>query len=118
VQYAHARLASILRKAHAQKITLRGANLQLLQHPTEISLMKELLRLPEIIEDTARDYQVQRICLYSLNLAAAFHKFYDACPVISTNLPLTKARLALISAAQIALQNSLALLGISAPEKM
>ncbi|MCU0652723.1 MAG: arginine--tRNA ligase [Candidatus Pacebacteria bacterium] len=117
VQYAHARIASILRKAKAKK-PVAGIPLAVLEHPSEIGLAKELLRLPEAVNDTAADYQTQRICLYATNLATAFHKFYRDCQVITENKELTRARLSLIFAAKIALENTLALLGISAPEKM
>lgn len=118
VQYAHARIASILRKAKAKKISALTADFELLQHPAETALMKDLLRLPEIVEDTARDYQVQRVCLYATELAASFHKFYGECQVICDQPKLAKARLALAYSTKITLENSLALLGISAPEKM
>jgi arginyl-tRNA synthetase len=80
--------------------------------------MKEFLRLPEVVEDTANDYQVQRLCLYATTLAATFHKFYCDCQVIGEDAKLTQARLALVFATKITLENTLALLGISAPEKM
>jgi arginyl-tRNA synthetase len=83
-----------------------------------LELAKELLRLPEVVEDTAADFQVQRVCLYAVNLATAFHKFYRDCQVITENKELAQARLSLIFAAKIALENTLSLLGISAPEKM
>lgn len=118
VQYAHARIASILRKAKAKKITALTADFKLLRHPDEVALTKDLLRLPEIVQDTARDYQVQRVCLYATELAASFHKFYCECQVIGDDSKLTQARLALVFATKITLENTLALLGISAPEKM
>lgn len=118
VQYAHARIASILRKAKIKGIAAAASDFKLLTHPSEIALIKELLRLPEVVEDTARDYQVQRLCLYATELAASFHKFYGNCQVIGDDPKLTHARLALICSAKIALKNTLSLLGISAPEKM
>jgi arginyl-tRNA synthetase len=124
VQYAHARIASILRKSKTDSSLFssraqRGTDLlKHLNHSSEIILMKDLLRLPEIIEDTANDYQIQRLCLYSQELATSFHRFYRDCQVISENKELTQARLALILAAKIVLKNTLNLLGISAPEKM
>jgi len=118
VQYAHARIASILGKAKIKKIVAAAADFKLLEHPSEMALMKELLRLPEVVQDTARDYQIQRLCLYSTELAASFHKFYCDCQVIGDNAKLTQARLALVAATKATLENTLALLGISAPEKM
>ena len=77
-----------------------------------------MIRFSEIIEDTAKDYQVQRLPKYAMELADSFHRFYENCQVISKNKELTKARLFLISAAKIILKNTLDLMGISAPEKM
>jgi len=76
-----------LRKAKTQKITVPAADFKLLRHPAETALMKELLRLPEVVEDTARDYQIQRLCLYATELAASFHKFYGECPGYLRRLP-------------------------------
>jgi arginyl-tRNA synthetase len=127
VQYAYARIASILRKAKIGRFELQRSDhckpamirsLQGLEHPSEIELMKQILRLPEIIEDTAKDCQVQRICSYATGLAASFHKFYRDCRVISEDKKITSARLGLVMASKIALKNTLGLLGISAPEKM
>lgn len=118
VQYASARINSILRKSKVKKIDFTPAMFDLLEHPSEMELAKELLRLPEIVEDAAGDYQLQRLCLYAVNLATSFHKFYRDCKVISKDAELTRARLALIYATKVALVNTLSILGISAPEKM
>lgn len=115
VQYAHARICSILNKA--EKKIIYG-NYGLLKEPSELELIKELIRLPEIVEDTAKDYQVQRIPQYAIDLATTFHRFYKDCWVISEDKQLTKARLSLITATKIVLKNTLDLMGISAPEKM
>jgi arginyl-tRNA synthetase len=93
-------------------------NLKLLNHASEISLSKHLLRLPEIIEDTASDYQTQRLPQYALELATSFHRFYRDCRVLSWDERLSQARLALILAVKIVLKNTLDLMGISSPEKM
>ena len=115
IQYAHARICSILRKCKTKPAT---DNLNILNHPTEIKLIKELMKLPEIVEDASKDYQVQRLPQYAMDLATIFHQFYRDCQVISDNEDLTQARLALVSAAKIVLKNTLDLMGISAPEKM
>jgi len=115
VQYAHARICSILRKIK-EKISLR--NYELLKEPSELELIKQLVRLPEIIKDTAKDYQIQRIPQYAIDLATVFHQFYRDCQVLSDDKELTQARLALISATKIVLKNTLNLMGIFAPEKM
>jgi arginyl-tRNA synthetase len=77
-----------------------------------------LVKFPEIIEDCAKDYQLQRIPQYALDLATSFHQFYRDCKVLTENENLKKARLALIFATKIVLKNTLSLMGISAPEKM
>lgn len=120
VQYAYARISSILRKAKTKgkKKGSDFASLKLLVHKSEIELIRELLRFPEIVEDIARDYQVQRLFQYSHDVAECFHKFYRDCRVISENKKLTEARLLLITAAKIVLNNTFDLMGISAPEKM
>jgi arginyl-tRNA synthetase len=118
VQYAFARICSILEKAKVSKYQIPDPGFQLLNHNSELELIKELIRLPEIIEDTAKDYQVQRIPQYALDLAASFHSFYRDCQVISEDKDLTQARVGLILATQIVLKNTLNLMGISAPEKM
>ncbi len=117
VQYAHARICSVLAKSGIRNP--KSESLRLLSYSSELKLIKQLIKLPEVIEDTARDYQVQRLPKYVTDLATAFHKFYTDCRVIDEKEPeLTQARLALASAVQIVLKNTLFLMGISAPEKM
>jgi len=122
VQYAHARIHSILAKSKIKnqksKIQIKSQKLKLLIHPSELSLMTQLIHLPEIIEDTASDYQVQRLPEYAVELARAFHSFYRDCRVITEDEKLSRARLALILAVKIVLKNTLDLMGISAPDKM
>jgi len=123
VQYAYARIHSILAKAQStnskSQTNHKAQNTNLLSHPTEMALIKQFIRLPEIIEDTAGDYQVQRLPQYALELVRAFHKFYEECRVIDEKSPdLTEARLSLVEATRIVLKNTLDLMGISAPEKM
>jgi len=122
VQYAHARICSILRKSNIGRAMSNeqagGQNFKLLKHPSELELIKQLIRFPEIIEDATKDYQVQRIPRYALDLATAFHQFYRDCRVLAENSSLTKARLGLILATKIIIKNTLNLMGISAPEKM
>ncbi|MDP3990704.1 MAG: arginine--tRNA ligase [Candidatus Nealsonbacteria bacterium] len=122
IQYAHARISSILLKAGKSK---SGARLNLLRHPSELKLIKELLKFPDVIEDTSKDYQVQRLPQYAVELATSFHKFYQDCQVIpaspagrSKDKNLSQARLVLTLAAKIVLKNTLELMGVSAPEKM
>ena len=116
IQYAHARICSILRKLKNSESRIQ--NLELLNHPSELGLIKQLIRLSEVIEDTAKDYQVQRIPQYAMDLATIFHQFYRDCRVISEDKNLTQARLSLVLATKTVLKNTLDLMGISAPEKM
>lgn len=120
IQYAHARIWAILRKSGKSQIPKPNfqTNSKLLNHYSELALIKDLIRFPEIVEDTARDYQIQRIPQYAIDLAAAFHRFYRDCLVISDERELSRARLSLVLAAKIVLKNTLDLMGISAPEKM
>jgi len=127
IQYAYARICAIQRKCEKSQIPMTNAqsnpksripNLKLLNNNSELNLIKQLIKFPEVIEDTTKDYQVQRIPQYAFSLADAFHKFYENCPVISKDKNLTKARLALVCAAKIVLKNILDLMGISSPEKM
>ena len=90
----------------------------MLKESQELDIVRQLIKLPEIIEDTAKDYQVQRLPQYAIDLADAFHKFYENCKVISKDKKLSSARLSLILATKIVLKNTLDLMGISAPEKM
>ena len=112
VQYAYARMSSILRKAK-----IKPSNLNLLKEE-DMKLLKQVVRFPEIVEDTAKDYQMQRIPQYAIELAESFHRFYQCCPVISEDKKLTASRLALIELTRSILKETLDLMGISAPEKM
>ncbi len=128
VQYAQARICSILRKmANLKGVPLdrvlasqgRGISMHALKNSTELNLIRQLIKFPEIIEETAGDYQVQRLPYYSLELANSFHKFYEECRVLDEkNKELSQARLSLVKATQIVLKDTLKLMGISAPEKM
>lgn len=116
VQYAHARMKSIFRKSG--NINKGSANLNLLIEQEEKIIIRNLIRFPEIIEDIGRDYQVQRLIRFTLDLARSFHNLYEKCRIITDEKKLTAARLKLLAAAQIVLGNSLDLLGINAPEQM
>jgi arginyl-tRNA synthetase len=116
VQYAYARISSILKKSGSLSLNLRKINL--LIHFSETELIKKIIKLPEVIEDTAKDYQVHRLTTYAVELASAFHRFYTDCRVLGEKKELEQARLALIKATKIVLENVLNLMGISKPEKM
>ncbi len=121
IQYALVRINSVIRKSGIKSLESKTKNLKLdlLKEPFEMDLLKKIIRLPEVIEDTAKDYQVQRLPHYALNIADAFHRFYENCRVISAdNKELTKVRLALLLATKIVLKNLLDLMGISEPKRM
>lgn len=93
--------------------------LKLLVSREELALIKKILQLPEVVEDVANDYQVQRLPKYAHELAQAFTDFYEHCRVINAeNQELTKARLYLVKMAQKTLADTLSLMGIKAPQKM
>jgi len=119
VQYAHARIASILRKAAeaglAAAPSLRGS----LAGPEEATLARIVTRFPEVVEDAAEAQETQGVTTYATELATAFHAFYrDAKVVDAANAGRSAARLALVDVTRITLANALGLLGISAPEAM
>ncbi len=119
VQYACARLYSILAKA--QKLKVKSQNLAQsakLNHPEEFFLIRKLIQLPEVVVDISQNHEVHRLPQYSVEIADAFHRFYENCRVLSDDEELTAARLALVKATQIILAETLGLMGISAPEKM
>ncbi len=128
VQYAHARIVQAIDRAREDKnVTVpnaAGANLALLTEDTETDLIKKLSELPNEIALSASEYAPQRLVQYARDLAAVFHSFYDAgnrtpaLRVVCDDPETLKARLVLVHATQIVLQNTLALLGLSAPERM
>ncbi len=118
VQYAHARIASILRRAASQGIAEEDGDVRLLQHPAELALIRKMLELPELVETAATTLAPHHLPHYALDLAAVFHSFYTQCRVVSDDLALTKARLKLVVAAKRALFRTLDLMGVSAPEQM
>jgi len=119
VQYAHARICSIFKKSKIQSSKSKvNTRYQLLSHPSELALLKELDYFPELVYDVARNYEVHRLTHYAIGLAKLFHAFYRDCRVVGEEKNLTEARLGLILATQIVLKNLLGLIGVSAPEKM
>jgi arginyl-tRNA synthetase len=117
VQYAHARISSILSKAQRQTTNAK-TNYELLTTNYELDLIKQITRLPELVEDISRNFSVHQLTTYARGLADSFHLFYENCRVIGEKKELEEARIALITATKIALENALMLLGISAPDKM
>ena len=119
VQYAHARICSIIDKAKEEGLTPDKSKLDLIQDKRELALIKKVLSLPHEIQRCSEDYGIHRLTTFAIELARAFHHFYDGCRVIDKeNEDLSKARLAVCQVAQFGLQASFNLLGISAPKRM
>ncbi|KRT77159.1 MAG: arginyl-tRNA synthetase, arginyl-tRNA synthetase [Armatimonadetes bacterium CSP1-3] len=137
VQYAHARISSILRETLNHPVgralvapavlaggqpfdlaAIRDADLSVLTHETEIALLHALAELPEVIEIAGRRREPQRLCTYARELAEAFHVFYTQCRVLSDDRRLTMARLILTAAVRLVLRRTLGLIGVSAPDRM
>lgn len=115
VQYAHARISSIIRNITVDE---KKYDLRLLTDKTEIALMKKLADFSKEITLAAKDYDPSRITKYAYDLATHFHSFYNACRVKTEDENLMGARLTLVKACGIVLRNTLNILGVSAPEKM
>jgi arginyl-tRNA synthetase len=121
VQYAHARICSILRKADELKITKdeAAADLSKIIHEKELSLIKELGKFPELVEEIAESYAAHKLPQYAIRLADKFHSFYNDCRVLDETEPaMSAARLELVKATKIVLAETLRLIGVDAPEKM
>lgn len=119
VQYAYARLSSILRKAEEESLEPNAEQLALLSHPKEKLLIRELIAFPELIERMASEKTVHQLPQYAIRLADRLHSFYADCQVIDTEKKeISQARLALVRSTRIVLGESLRLIGVSAPEKM
>jgi arginyl-tRNA synthetase len=119
-QYAHARICSILRSGEEQGINVdQNADFSLISAEKEIELLKKLGEFPQAVGEAALKRVPHRVTNYIMELASTFHSFYNAEKVLDSEQPeRTKARLALIKTVQITLRNALALIGVSAPEKM
>lgn len=118
VQYAHARISSILRLAEERGIDYSGGDVSLLTGDPELALIRKMLQLPEVMELVAITLEPQHLPYYAMDVATVFHNFYEKCRVISDDEALTGARLILVAAAQIVLARTLSLMGMSAPESM
>ena len=125
VQYAHARVASILRNAadlHLEPATGGEFDPGLLSHPKEGDLLRALAELPRVVAGAAQLREPHRVARYLEDTAATYHRFYDACRVLPMGdeepTDLHRARLTLVAATRVVLANGLALLGVSAPERM
>ena len=121
VQYAHARIASVLSFAEDRGVELQPlekVRAEELVHETELDLLRKIADLPEVVENAARLRAPYRLARYTEELAAGFHRFYTECRVVTEDADLTQARLHLSAATKQVIANVLALLGVSAPESM
>ena len=117
VQYAHARICSILRQA-GDLTPAQEIDCSVLQDPAEVSLLEGIAELPGEIKYAAASLEPHRLTHYVYNLANLFHGFYTTCHVLNAEPGLREARLALINACRITLRNTLKIIGVSAPERM
>ncbi|MFA7319639.1 MAG: arginine--tRNA ligase [Parcubacteria group bacterium] len=119
VQYAHARICSILGKAADLGINAEKADLTKLVHEKELLLVRELDKFPALVAEVAQSYEVHKLPYYAIRLADKFHSFYNDLKVIDADDPeLTAARLKLIAATKIVLREVLRLIGVSSPDRM
>lgn len=121
VQYAHARISSILRQGREMGVELPRAenvDLGLLTHDSELALMKQMAALPEELLSAALQREPHRVTRYALDLASLFHSFYTHCHILGETEALRDARLVLVAQVRVVLQKVLGILGVDAPEQM
>ncbi|MFQ6028773.1 MAG: arginine--tRNA ligase [Dehalococcoidia bacterium] len=121
IQYGHARTSRILENARDQGLDWSQGDVSLLQDPNELNLVRIMVRLPELVEQMARTLEPHHLPHYAMELATAFHWFYDNCRVLSSNpedAALTLARLKLVESARIVFRQVLTLMGMTAPDRM
>jgi arginyl-tRNA synthetase len=118
VQYAHARICSVLAGWGGNVADLPGVDLSALRSPQALSLMLQLARYPEMLREAAVDFAPHDVTFYLRELAATYHSYYDAERILVDDEPVRNARLALVAATAQVLHNGLAVLGVSAPRKM
>jgi arginyl-tRNA synthetase len=120
VQYAHARLSSVIRNAAEAGVSDEGADVALLEHPSELALLRRMVQFPELIDMAARRLEPHHFPHYAQDLASDVSAFYRDCRVLGTDVEpeLSRARLRLVRAARVVLANTLHLMGMTAPEQM
>ena len=118
LQYAHARICSIVRAIENEKLVAATDHLNLLQADEELKLIRKLHQFEEEVLLAAEYFEPNRIAAYLEELAASFHKFYTFCRILGTEKNLAEARIALALATKIVLKNGLSILGVTAPDRM
>jgi len=118
VQYAHARICSVLASWGGDVASLQDADLSALEGPQAQALMLQLAKYPEMLTAAAQDFAPHDVTFYLRELAAAYHSYYDAERILVDDEAVKRARLALVAATAQVLHNGLAVLGVSAPQKM
>ncbi|MBW6521155.1 MAG: arginine--tRNA ligase [Desulfoarculaceae bacterium] len=121
VQYAHARICSILRQAEekgVKKLPVQDVNISLLAEPEELKLLKIMAAFPAMIEDAALGLAPHRAIFFLMDLAGQFHGYYNKHKVITDDMGISQSRLCLIEALQVVFQNGLRIVGLTAPEEM
>lgn len=118
LQYAHARICSIIRTVSKENLSANYSNLHLLNSQEEVQLLKKLNLFKEEVLYAAENFETHRICTYLEELAALFHKFYTFRRILGSEKDIAEARLALVNAVKIVVKNGLSILGVSAPEQM
>jgi arginyl-tRNA synthetase len=118
VQYGHARIAGILTQAKERGLDVSAGDVSLLTDEAELALIRKMLRLPELVESMALNLEPHQLPHYAMEIATAFHDFYEKCRVLTDDEALSRARLQLVSAAKVVLARSLNLMGMSAPDRM
>jgi arginyl-tRNA synthetase len=118
VQYAHARIASILKLAQERGVDTPDGDVSLLTTESELNLIRKMLQLPEIVETIALTLEPHHLTYYAQELATVFHAFYKNCRVVTDDTAMTAARLKLVKAAKIVLGRTLELMGMTAPDSM
>src|SRR5262249_28058668 len=121
VQYAHARICTLFRKAAEQGMAVPSAaeaSLEALGEPDELEVVKQLAKFPDVVADAVRELEPHRIVFYLIELAGTFHRFYNHHRIIGDDAALSRARLYLARATQRVLQAGLRLLGVRAPDAM
>jgi arginyl-tRNA synthetase len=118
VQYAHARICSVLAAWGGDAATLKDTDLSPLQSPQALGLMLVLARYPEMLTAAADDFSPHDVTFYLRELSSSYHSYYDVERILVDDDAVKRARLALVAATKQVLQNGLAVLGVSAPQKM